>query len=93
MSTRILSAAIQGIDAKLIEVEVDSAPGLHAFNIVGLPDKAVQESKDRIASALRNNGLTPPSAKSKKIIVNLAPADIKKEGPSYDPPLASGYLL
>ncbi len=93
MSTRILSAAIQGIDAKLIEVEVDSAPGLHVFNIVGLPDKAVQESKDRIASALRNNGLTPPSAKSKKIIVNLAPADIKKEGPSYDLPIALGYLL
>lgn len=93
MSIRIFSAAIQGIDAQLIEVEVDSAPGIHTFNIVGLPDKAVQESQERIASAIRNSNLTPPSAKNKKIIINLAPADIRKEGPSYDLPIAIGYLL
>src|SRR6185369_9981633 len=87
------SASISGIDAKLIEVEVDSTPGLHAFNIVGLPDKAVEESKERIASAIRNNSLLPPSAKHKKIIINLAPADIRKEGPAYDLPIAVGYLL
>jgi magnesium chelatase family protein len=84
---------MSGIDAKLIEVEVDSTPGLHAFNIVGLPDKAVEESKERIASAIRNNSLLPPSAKHKKIIINLAPADIRKEGPAYDLPIAVGYLL
>lgn len=93
MSVRLFSAAITGIDAQLIEVEVDSTPGLHAFNIVGLPDKAVQESKERIASAIRANHLAPPSAKHKKIIINLAPADIRKEGPSYDLPIAVGYLL
>ncbi len=93
MSVRLFSASINGIDAQLIEVEVDSTPGLHAFNIVGLPDKAVQESKERIASAIRSNGLIPPSAKHKKIIINLAPADIRKEGPAYDLPIAVGYLL
>ena len=93
MSVRLFSASISGIEAQLIEVEVDSSPGLHAFNIVGLPDKAVQESKERIASAIRNNSLLPPSAKHKKIIINLAPADIRKEGPAYDLPIAVGYLL
>lgn len=93
MSIRIYSASIQGIDAQPIEVEVDATPGLHVFNIVGLPDKAVEESKDRIAAAIRNTGLTPPSSKNKKIVVNLAPADIKKEGPAYDLPIAIGYLL
>ncbi|MBP9821996.1 MAG: YifB family Mg chelatase-like AAA ATPase [Candidatus Pacebacteria bacterium] len=93
MSVRIFSASISGIDAQLIEVEVDSTPGLHAFSIVGLADKAVQESKERIASAIRTNSLIPPSAKHKKIIINLAPADIRKEGPAYDLPIAVGYLL
>lgn len=93
MAVRLFSASIQGIDAHLVEVEVDSTPGLHAFSIVGLPDKAVQESKERIGAAVRNNNLVPPSAKSKKILVNLAPADLKKEGPAYDLPIALGYLL
>ena len=93
MSIRIFSSAISGIDAQVIEVEVDSNPGLHAFNIVGLPDKAVEESKDRIASAIKNSGLKPPNSKHKKIVINLAPADLKKEGPSYDLPIAVGYLL
>ncbi|MBX4211657.1 MAG: YifB family Mg chelatase-like AAA ATPase [Candidatus Yanofskybacteria bacterium] len=93
MSVRIFSAAIQGIEALPIEVELDSTPGLHIFNIVGLPDKAVQESKDRIAAAIRNSGFMPPNAKNKRIIVNLAPADLKKEGPAYDLPIALGYLL
>lgn len=93
MSTRLFSSAINGIDAQLIEVEVDSTPGIHAFNIVGLPDKAVQESKDRIASAIKNSALAAPNSKHKKIIINLAPADIKKEGPSYDLPIAVGYLM
>ncbi len=93
MSVRLFSASISGIDAQLIEVEVDSTPGLHAFNIVGLPDKSVKESEERIAAAIRNNALVPPSAKHKKLIINLAPADIRKEGPAYDLPIAVGYLL
>lgn len=93
MSSRIFSASIQGIEAHPVEVEVDSTPGIHSFCIVGLPDKTVEESKDRIGSAIRNSGLVQPSAKNRKIIVNLAPADVKKEGPSYDLPIAIGYLL
>ncbi len=92
-SVRVFSGAIIGIDAFPIEVEVDSTPGLHFFSIVGLPDKTVEESKDRIASAIRNSGFIAPSQKNRKIIVNLAPADIKKEGPAYDLPIALGYLL
>ncbi|MEX2090532.1 MAG: YifB family Mg chelatase-like AAA ATPase, partial [Candidatus Paceibacterota bacterium] len=93
MSTRLFSSAIYGIEAKLIEVEADSSPGLHSFSIVGLPDKAIQESKDRISSAIKNSGLQSPNRKHKKIIVNLAPADIRKEGPSYDLPIALSYLV
>jgi len=93
VSVSIFSAALSGIDAKLIDVEVDSSPGIHSFNIVGLADKAVQESKERIGSAIRNSGFLPPKSKTKKVIVNLAPADIKKEGPSYDLPIAVGYLF
>jgi len=89
----IFSAALNGIDAKKIEVEVDSSPGIHSFNIVGLADKAVQESKERIGSAIRNSGFLPPKSKTRKVTVNLAPADIKKEGPSYDLPIALGYLF
>jgi magnesium chelatase family protein len=90
---RVFSAALSGIEAKLIEVEVDSNPGIHSFSIVGLADKAVQESKERIGSAIKNSGFMPPKSKTKKVIVNLAPADIKKEGPSYDLPIAVGYLF
>src|SRR3990167_1893757 len=93
MSIRIFSASIQGIEAQLIEVEVDSTPGIHLFNIVGLPDNAIRESKDRIAAAIRNAKLTPPTSKNRKFIINLAPADIKKEGPAYDLPIAIGYLF
>ena len=93
MPVKIFSASVMGIDAKLIEVEVDSNPGLFSLNIVGLPDKSVKESKERIAGAIKNSGLTPPSGKHKKITINLAPADVKKEGPSYDLPIALGCLL
>lgn len=93
MSIRISSAALHGVDAQLIDVEVDSSPGIHSFNIVGLPDKAVQESKERIGSAIKNSGFTAPKSKTKKVIVNLAPASIKKEGPSYDLPIAIGFLF
>ncbi len=92
-SVRVISGAIIGLDAQPVEVEVDSTPGLHLFNIVGLPDKSVKESKDRIAAAIRNCGFISPNQKNRRIVVNLAPADIKKEGSSYDLAIALGYLL
>ena len=90
---RIYSAELEGINAKLIEVEVDVNAGLHAFNIVGLADKALNEAKERVNSALKNSGIKPPNRENRKITVNLAPADIKKNGSHYDLAIALGYLL
>jgi len=87
---RILSSATIGIDAHPILVEVDIARGLPAFSTVGLPDNAVKESKDRVKSAVKNSGYAFPA---RRITVNLAPADIKKEGTNFDLPLAVGVLL
>ena len=92
MPVKILSAAIQGIEATCVQVEVDSTPGIFSFNIVGLPDTAVKESQDRIASAIKNSGFSAPNTKNKRIVINLAPADLKKEGPAYDLPIALGFL-
>ena len=93
MASKLYSAALSGINAKIVEVECDLAPGLFNFSIVGLPDAAVKESKDRVASALKNSGASQPSRRNKRLTVNLAPADLKKEGPAYDLPIALGYLL
>jgi len=93
MPAKLFSAATLGIDAIPIEVEVDTAPGLYAFHIVGLGDKAVAESKERVAAALKNSGVLPPGRLNKKIVVNLAPADLKKEGAGYDLAIAVGWLL
>lgn len=90
---RIYSAELEGIKAKLIEVEVDLNVGLHAFNIVGLADKALNEAKERVNSALKNSGIKPPNRENRRITVNLAPADIKKTGSQYDLAIAIGYLL
>jgi magnesium chelatase family protein len=90
MLSKILSAAIWGIDAHLIEVEVDISPqGLPLLSIVGLPDLAVKESKDRLRAAIKNTGFTFPA---KKMTINLAPADLKKEGAHFDLPMAIGIL-
>jgi len=83
------SSAVQGIDAYLIDVEVDIVSGLPVFSIVGLPDTAVKESRDRVVAAIKNSGFDFPV---KKITVNLAPADIKKEGGLFDLPIALGIL-
>lgn len=93
MPVKVFSGAIFGFDAFPIDVEVDTTPGLHFFNIVGLPDKTVEESKDRIASAVKNSGFVAPNRKNQRIIINLAPADVKKEGPAFDLPITLGYLL
>lgn len=92
MSVTIHSAQVVGLDAQPISVEVDISPGLHLFSIVGLADKEVQESRQRIAAAIKNLGALAPHKKSQRVIVNLAPADIKKEGPAFDLPIAIGYL-
>lgn len=90
MSSKILSAAVVGLNAELVEVEADilNAP-LGAFSIVGLPDAAVSESRERVRSAVKNSGLYFPK---RKVTVNLAPADLKKQGPSYDLPVAISIL-
>lgn len=86
---KVNSAAVVGLEAVPVEVEVDISQGLPSFTIVGLPDKAIEESKERVRSAIRNSGIDFPV---KRITVNLAPADIKKEGPAYDLPIALGIL-
>lgn len=90
MISKINSSAIWGLDGMQIEAEVDIAPGLAAITVVGLPDAAVQESKERIKSAIKNSGFKFPHS---RITINLAPADIKKEGPSYDLPIAIGVMV
>src|SRR4030043_648670 len=89
MLARVLSSTVFGIDAYVVEVEVDIASGLPAFATVGLPDGAVKESKDRVKAAIKNCCYDFPS---RGITVNLAPADIKKEGTAFDLPMAIGIL-
>lgn len=89
MLARIYSCAVQGLDGEIVEVEVDLANGLPGVIIVGLPDTAVQESRERVQSAIKNSGLIFPR---KHVRVNLAPASVRKEGPSYDLPIALGIL-
>ena len=90
---KLYSAQLTGLDATIVTVEVDISPGLHIFSIVGLADKEVQESRERIGAAVKNIGGRAPHKKPHRVIVNLAPADIKKEGPAFDLPIAIGYLL
>lgn len=89
MISRVLTSAILGIEAMLVEVEVDISYGLPAFNLVGLPEASVKESKERVRAALKNSGFEFPSD---RITVNLAPGDLKKEGTSFDLPIALGIL-
>lgn len=89
MLAKVLSSAVLGVDAYLVEVEVDIALGLPIFNTVGLPDTSVKESRDRVKAAIKNCGFDFPS---RRITVNLAPADIKKEGACFDLPMACGIL-
>ncbi len=89
MLSRVLSSAVFGIDAYVVEVEVDIALGLPTYATVGLPEGAVKESKDRVKAAIKNCGYEFPA---RRITVNLAPADIKKEGAGFDLPMAIGIL-
>ena len=82
-----------GMEVKPIEIEVDIESGLHSFQIVGLADKSIDEAKERVSSALKNSSFKPPRKFAKRVIVNFAPADIKKEGSMYDLPIALGFLV
>ncbi|MGE5618432.1 MAG: magnesium chelatase domain-containing protein [Sphingomonadaceae bacterium] len=91
MLAKALTCAVVGLDGQLVEVEVDIAShGMPHFAIVGLPDAAVQEARERVRAAIKNSGLVFPM---RRITVNLAPADLKKEGPAYDLPIAVGILM
>ncbi len=90
MLAKTITCAVSGVDGQLVEVEVDISPGVPKFNIVGLPDSSVQESRERVRAAIRNSGNEFPL---RRITVSLAPADIKKSGPSYDLPIAIGILV
>ncbi|MBQ2678730.1 MAG: ATP-binding protein, partial [Firmicutes bacterium] len=89
MMSKIKSCALLGIDSYIVDTEIDISMGMVAFDIVGLPDSAVKESKERVRTAIRNSGFLFPQ---KRLTVNLAPADIRKEGPSFDLPIALGIL-
>ncbi len=90
MPAHILSAALVGVDAAPIEIESDVSNGLPAFIIVGLPDAAVQEARDRVKTALKNSGFSFPRT---RLTVNLAPADLRKAGPSFDLPIAVSIMV
>jgi magnesium chelatase family protein len=87
---KVYSCAVVGLDGVLVEVEVDVGGGLPGIIIVGLPDAAVQESRERVRSAVKNSGGRVPNG---RVTVNLAPADLKKAGPTYDLPIAIGMLI
>ncbi len=89
MLAKTRTCALVGLDGVVVETEVDIAPGLPAFHIVGLADTAVQESKERVRAAIRNSGVGFPM---RRIAVSLAPADVRKSGPAYDLPIAIGIL-
>ena len=89
MLAKVKSGALLGVEAYIVEVEVDLAPGLPAFTTVGLPETAVKESKDRVRAAVKNSGYKFPG---NRVTINLAPADIRKEGTGFDLPVAVGIL-
>src|SRR5437763_10784437 len=89
MVQRVSTVAFEGIEARAVDVQVQIVPGLPAFAIVGLPDKAVSEARERVRSALIASGLALPA---RRITVNLAPADLPKEGSHYDLPIALGLM-
>lgn len=93
MSVKVHAAQVIGLKGTIIDVEVDLSQGLHSFTVVGLPDKAVEESKDRISAAIKNSLFISPQKKNQRVTISLAPADLKKEGPVFDLAIALAYLL
>jgi magnesium chelatase family protein len=90
---KLFSAQTSLLSAHIVSIEVDLSQGLHAFSIVGLPDKAVEEARDRVSAAIKNSGFTSPKSKNQKVVISLAPAELKKEGSAFDVGIALGYLL
>ncbi len=93
MLAKVHSAQVAGLRAEIIDVEIDIGRGLHSFTIVGLPDQAVEEARDRLSAAIKNSGFASPQKGNRKVIVSLAPADLKKEGSGFDLAIATAYLL
>lgn len=89
MVSHVITATVQGIEPYKIDVEIDLVQSIPGITIVGLPDTAVNEAKERVRSAIKNAGFLFPN---KKVVINLAPADLKKEGTNYDLPMAMGIL-
>ncbi len=90
---KVYGAQTSLLSPYLVSIETDLSRGLHAFAVVGLPDKAVEESRDRVAAAIKHAGFESPKSRNQKIVISLSPADLKKEGPSFDLPIALSYLL
>lgn len=90
---RIYSAQPVYLDASLVTVEADLSKGLHSFQVVGLGDKAIDESRERVSVAIKNSGFESPKHTNKRVLISLAPADLKKEGPRFDLPIALSYLI
>lgn len=93
MISRVYSAQPAVLHGDIVTIEADISRGLHSFTIVGLAGKAVEEARDRVSAAIKNSGFASPKSKNHKIILSLAPADLKKEGPLFDLPVALAYLL
>jgi magnesium chelatase family protein len=91
--SKLFSAQISILDAHIIDIEVDLAVGLHSFSVIGLPDKAVEEARDRIGAAIKNSGYVSPKQKNQKVVISLAPANVRKGGPNFDLAMALAYLL
>ncbi|MDZ7726566.1 MAG: YifB family Mg chelatase-like AAA ATPase [Candidatus Campbellbacteria bacterium] len=90
---KLTSAQIDGLEPKLVSIEIDIARGLNSFTLVGLPDKAVEESHDRVSAAIKNSGFKSPKQKNENVVISLAPAELKKTGPVFDLGIAMAYLL
>jgi magnesium chelatase family protein len=90
---KVYGAQTSLLTPHLVSIETDLSRGLHTFTLVGLPDKAVEESRDRVAAAIKHAGFDSPKSRNQKIVISLAPADLKKEGPMFDLPIAISYLL
>lgn len=90
---RVYGAQVSLLTPHIVSVETDLSRGLHSFTIVGLPDKAVEESRDRVAAAIKHSGFDSPKSRNQRIVISLAPADLRKEGPMFDLAIALSYLL
>jgi magnesium chelatase family protein len=91
--SKLSSMQLYACEPYLVDIEVDLSRGLNAFSIVGMPDKAIEEAKDRVSAAIKNSGFTSPKSKNHKVVISLAPAELRKEGSNFDLAMALAYLL